>query len=258
MELEFIDGINLTKKMKPKHLYLRGLFAICLLIFNISSPVLAANMESDNFKLEDTNFNMTGGKKSSENYKVSDTVGQISGKYGSNGYLVNAGFQSTTTLTPFKFSVSKTTINFGPLSPDTPSTESATVGVSGEGTYGYLVSVLEDGQLRKTETVFIPDTQCDSPINPCTAILAKSWRENTAYGFGYNLQGEDIPKTYRSINYFRPFPSKTNGQSPALIMSSTRIGKGKSATITFKVLVSKYQDPGQYQNLINFTAIPTY
>lgn len=240
-----------------------GLSLILIFLFFIfnSRLVFAEFMDSSNYRLEWTNLNMTSGKKTSPGTGniITDTVGQTAaGKYSSSGYIVRAGFQYIYSIIPFSFTVSKTSISFGSLSPDTPSTQSATLTVSSGSAFGYQVTAIEDDQLRKSASVYISDTQCDNALDPCTATNAKVWVLATRYGFGYNMTGTDIPATFTDSTYYRPFPSRTDGGSAAIVMTGTNVGQNKQSTITYKVNISNTQEAGAYQNIINFVATPSY
>ena len=235
------------------------LITVCCLLFAVCfSEAHAEHMTSPNYKLEQTNLNMTSGKKSSSGYTVTDTVGQFAAnKFTSTGFIVRAGFQYYYSIIPFRFAISKTAINFGFLSPDTPVTDPAVLTVSVGGAGGYKVTAIEDDQLRKSATVSIPDTTCQV-ADPCDVTDAKPWTSSTIYGFGYNMNGTDVPATFADTTYFRPFPSNGDGASAATVMTGTNVGRNKQATITFKVNISNLQEAGSYQNILNFVATPTY
>ncbi len=240
-----------------------SLFVLVLgsLLFLTIKSASADKMNSPNYQIEWTNLNMTSGKKTSPDSgtTVTDTAGQTApGRYTSAGFIVRAGFQYMYSIIPFSFSLSKTIINLGTLTPETFTTETATLTVSSGSAFGYQVTVLADGKLRKNDSVFIPDTQCDNPLDPCTISQAKSWTSTLSYGFGYNMQGTDVPLTFVDETYFRPFPSAAEGQNPAVVMTGTIVGKDKQATITYKVNVAATQEAGSYQNTINFVATPFY
>lgn len=234
-----------------------AIFNFYFLIFNMCSAY-AEHMTSPNYKLEQTNLNMTSGKKSSSNFTVTDTVGQFAAnKFTSTGFIVRAGFQYYYSIIPFRFSISKTNINFASVTAQNPVTDNATLTVSSGGAGGYRVTVSEDDQLRKNATVNIADTTCEAG-DPCDWDNAKPWTTNLAYGFGYNMNGTDVPATFVDTTYFRPFPSLLDGKSPVTVMSGTNVGRSLVSTITFKLNVSNLQEAGQYQNILNFVATPTY
>lgn len=229
-------------------------------LFLFLKSVSAINMESPLFKIQYGEIGIAGGNKSSTNYNLSDTVGQTAAaQFQSSGYIVKAGFQYLRSIIPFRFSISNTSINFGTLIPNSPQTATTTLTVSFGGAGQYQVTVIEEGRLRTLNGANnIPDTQCDGGINTCNESLAKLWTSNTAYGFGYNISGDDVPSDFINSNYFRPFPNRQENELPAVVMSSTNVGRNRQAVMTFKVNVSSIQPAGRYQTIINFVATPSF
>ena len=72
------------------------------------------------------------------------------------------------------------------------------------------------------------------------------------------MSGDDIATDFTNSTYFRQFADRSNAESAASIMSSVNVGRERTATITYKVNVSDIQPAGTYQNIITFTAIPSY
>ena len=246
-------------RFKLKVIVFLLIFNFSLLIFNLSD-VVAINMDSSRYRIQFGNVNITSGNKSSTNYKLSDTVGQTAaGEFQSNGYIIKAGFQYIHSIIPFRFSISNTKINFGTVFPNTPLTQTITLTVSFGGAGSYQVTAIEEGPMRTFEGgSSIPDTSCDGGGNTCTEYLAKPWTSNSAYGFGYNMSGQDIPSDFVDSTYYRPFPDRTQNESPAVVMSSPNVGKNRQSTVTFKLNVSPIQPAGNYQTVINFVATPSF
>ena len=222
-----------------------------------ASPVLAqATIESDNFKIQMPNFNSGAGIPSSSNYKLNTTIGQTApGLFTSNGYLVRSGFQYINSIIPFSFSLSNFLINFGTLTPGTPSTLTSTLTISSGGAGGYKVTARESDYLKSTDSS-IPDATCDDGF--CTQSSATPWTLDTAYGFGYNMEGDDVPADFTDSTYYRHFANQAQSQTDQIVMSSAIVGRGRVSTITYKVNISGVQAAGQYQNNILFTAIPSF
>ena len=235
------------------------LIIVFLLLFVIRS-VFAVNMESPLFKIQYGEIGIAGGNKNSETYYLSDTVGQTAaGQFNSTGYIVKAGFQYLHSIIPFRFSISNTNINFGNLIANTPQTATTVLTVSFGAAGQYQVTAIEEGKLRTLdEANNIPDTQCDGGANTCSESLAKPWTSSSGYGFGYNMSGNDVPTDFVDSTYFRPFPDRTESESPAVVMNSTNVGKNRQATMTFKVNISPIQPAGKYQTIINFVATPSF
>lgn len=226
-------------------------------IFHTTVTHAQAGMESDNYRIQFPNFNSGAGIPSSTNFRLDSTLGQgAPGLYSSAGYLVKAGFQYIHSIIPFSFSVSDIQINFGTLTPNTPATDSSTLIVSAGGAGGYSVKASENNPLKTSSgTSAIPDTLCDST---CSETAAAVWSSSSKYGFGFNMSGNDVPADFTDSTYFRQFADTSNSESKATIMTSANVGRTRTATITYKVNISNTQPAGIYQNIIMFTAIPSY
>ena len=235
------------------------LITILTFIF-IPSSAFSINMRSSEYRIQFGNINIGAKPQSSSNYDLSVTMGQTAaGEFQSTGYIVKAGFQYIHSIIPFQFSISDTNLNFGSLTANTPKTVQTNLTVSFGGAGEYKVTAEELGPLRTLdETNSIPDTTCDGGTNTCDESTAKPWTSSNAYGFGYNMTGDDIPSDFIDSTYYRPFPNSLASESPAIIMSSTNVGKDRQATITLKVNVSPIQPAGNYQTIIHFTATPSF
>lgn len=228
---------------------------IILLIF--AKPAHAETLESTNYKIRLGNFNMTSGVKSSSNYHLTDTVGQIAAEFfASSGYHVKAGFQYIYTLYNFSFSLSSLAIDLGTLSPNTFATASHTITVSTPG-QGYSVTTFETSKLTKVGgSATIPDTTCDA--GTCTETSATPWITATNNGFGYNVTGDDHATDFVSATYFRPFPDNSMSETPAPIMTSSVAGKNRVGTVNYQVSPSSGQAGGTYQTQVIYIATPVY
>jgi len=240
----------------------RSLLIIVLLIIPYSlftSHLFAVDMESSRFIIESANTTSAAGNKASSNYKLSDTIGQVAaGQFSSTGYVVKAGFQYIHSVIPFSFSISDTSIDLGTITPNTPATQNAILTVYFGSAGQYQVTVAEESTLKTPGTSSIPDTACNGGADTCNESQAKLWNSSSAYGFGYNMQGNDIPTDFVSSSYYRPFPDLSVSESPAVVMSSLNVGKNRQGTITFKANISPIQPAGSYQTIVNFVATPTF
>lgn len=253
--------------MKEK---LRIVILILILIFSsfflhsqlsiLHFAVQAANLSSDSYRIQMGNLNMGAGLPTSSSYKLGVTGGQTApGLYTSTGYLVRAGFWYIKTIIPFAFTISDLSIDFGTLTAGSPSTAQNMLSVSAGGAGGYQVTAIENDTLQTSGgTAEIPDTTCDGGANTCTETDAKPWTDDTKYGFGYNMTGNDIPSDFIDSTYYRPFPSQEEAEDPAIVMSSSQVGKDRVATVTYKVNISGSQAAGDYENYIIFVATPKY
>jgi hypothetical protein len=245
--------------------------ATCYLL--LATNTRAIDMSSSTYKIKYGNINIGAEGSTSPSYSLSTTVGQTAaGEFTSQGYTVKAGFQYWHAIVPFTFSISTTNINLGTLSANSPSTVDATLSVSFGGAGNYQVTAIEEGKLRTMNGNSIPNTSCNSTVNPCTIADAKLWDNNATYGFGYKMADEDIPQTFIDcgVNCYRPFPDNTTTsptEAPEVVMSSENVtvdlaSKPKDiihqATITFKANVSPVQEAGSYHTVVNFVATPTF
>lgn len=233
-------------------------FVILALIFFSVALVHAVNMESDRYKIQFGNVNIGARNQSSSNYNLSTTLGQTAAnEFSSQGYTVKAGFQYIHSIIPFSFSLSQISIDFGSLVSSIPKTSQTVLTVSFGGAGAYQVTAAENGQLRTLLNNSIPDTSCDSGSS-CNESLAQPWTLSSTYGFGYNMAGNDIPTDFVDSTYYRPFPDLTQSESPAVVMSSTNVGKNRQSTMTFKVNVGPVQPAGSYQTIVNIVATPSF
>ncbi len=235
-------------------------FLFPILLAFLTTGVFAVNMRSNLYRIQFGNVNIGAQPQSSDSYDLSITLGQTAaGKFQSSGYVIKAGFQYIHSIIPFRFSISNTLLDFGSLTPNTPKTVQTTLTVYFGGAGDYKVTVAELGPLRTLDnTSTIPDTSCDGGTNTCTESSAKPWTSSLAYGFGYNMSGDDIPNDFIDSTYYRPFPDKLSGESPEIIMTSQNVGKNRQATMTLKVNVSPVQPAGNYQTILHFVATPSY
>ena len=239
--------------MKRKLIFLLSfLFALGAL-----SPLEAVNMQSPSFRIQWGNINIGGRNQASTNYQLGVTMGQIApGRFASSGYLVRAGFQYIHSKIAFSFTVSSLDINLGNLSPNTPATATNVLTVAAGGAGGYQVLAFESHPLRSESGDDIADTTCDN--NDCDETVAGVWTSTTSYGFGFNIQGDDIPSDFIDTTYFRQFANQEAGESPQVIMSSNSVTQQSQATVTYKANISPTQPAGNYQTSITFLAVPMY
>ena len=260
---------------------------ICLFVylFIYSAHVRAINMNSNQYRIQFGNINM-GGQKMSDpvdsTYNLSASLGQTAaGQFESAGYIVKAGFQYIYSKIPFTFSVSSIQANLGTLVPSTPFTASINLSVSFGGAGQYVVTTAETTQLKNFTNNPIPNTTCNGGIDTCTTSLAKTWTSASAYGFGYNMEGSDIPADFINSTYYRPFADLSVPENPVTVMTSTNVTQNLTptpnptltsaplltgtprntthqSTMTFKANISPLQAAGSYFTVIHFVATPSF
>jgi len=239
-------------------------FILTILSFlNVFSPLSAQNMRSDNYEIQMGNINMTAGEKSSQNFKLGDTVGQTaSGLYTSTGFQIGAGFWYITGIIPFTFTISDLDIAFGQLVANSPQVLTNTLAVSAGGAGGYQVMAFETHPLKSASDNYIPDVLGDnSDINEETASV---WTLDTTYGFGFKMSGDDVPDDFTNPacdpDCYRQFadPTASPPEEAQIVMSSDDVVRQSEATASYKINISGSQEAGHYQNQVIFIAIPKY
>lgn len=213
-----------------------------ILILLISSSAIAQTMSNNNYRLQINTKNTKVQVPNNPNYKV------------------KSGFQNISTSNFFTFSISQTLIDFGILSPTNPVTRTNILTILSGSTNGYSVTAFENHKLSSTLSgVFIPDTTCDN--GACSESNTAAWTNPLTYGFGYrcdNLQGTDCASGFSYPSFYKQFADASNSEMPQILMSGINIGIIKKAQITYKVNVSGTQQPGFYNNVINYIAVPNF
>lgn len=225
------------------------------------SIATAENMNSDSYKIQFGNFNITSGEKSSASYNVTDTVGQTGagpyGNYGVSNYFVGGGFQYIYQIPEFEFAVSTTSIDFGELIIGQLETESHTMRINTRGAGGYAVYARIAHAMRHQDgSETINHTSCDNTL--CTITTAGVWTDDGIAGFGYNMSGTNIPADFIDATYYRPFADLEVPEDAQIVMSSNDIANDEISTITYKVGVDATQRSGRYNTEVRFTAVPGY
>jgi|CXWL01.1.fsa_nt_gi hypothetical protein len=254
-----------SPKIQIKFFWTLFIVVICYLLFGasivqIQSPAFAGELSGGNYIIKMGTINISGGKKSSESFRLTDTVGQtIQGQFERTGFRINAGFAYNLSREPFSFILSKNAVDFGAIKPGSFAKDVIVLAANGAGAYGYHISVIENHPLQTTDgKISLPDTSCD-PSDKCTPTHASPWTSSVAYGFGYNLSGDDIDQSeFTDPTMFRPFADNTVNQDPIVIMSHQGKGKKANTRLTFQINVPPSQSSGAYQNTIQFIALPSF
>lgn len=239
--------------------------AITIFVLTLAHPIkqaLAETLQSDNFTVQFGNFNVTSGKKESDSFKLTDTVGQVAagpyGNYGSGSFFLGGGFQYIYQLSEFSFNISKIDIDLGEIIPGNFSTDSNQLTISTKGAGGYNIYAYELHKLQNTSdnNYQIPNTSCDS--GNCTISSAKTWTNATNDGFGYNMSGNSIPADFVSADYFRPFADESASENMQVVMHSDNVATDERSTVTYKASINPTQGAGSYETSIVFVAVPGY
>ncbi len=239
---------------------------IILAVFFNSRLTLAApsSIESDHYKIQWPNVNMGSGSPDSTTYNLGVTTGQIApGLYSGSSFKIRAGFQYIHSIIPFSFTLSDININFGNLTSGVlTNQQTVDLTVDSGSVQGYQVTVEENQPLTSLGIgSTLPDTVCD-PADSCTHIDEGAWSQTDTYGFGYTIDGDDVPSQFASGTKFKNF-AQTDIDTPQKVMGKTPIegheaAEDKNATMTLRINPSPVQPAGTYQNRLIFIATPLY
>jgi hypothetical protein len=234
-------------------------FVILALAFLFTPKAFAQTMENDMYRVQMGNLDSFAGQSSGSNYNLSITSGEsATGLFTGTNYKVKAGFQYVPRTSPFTFTISNTTIDFGNLSPTNPVTRTTTITVNNSSAKSYKVTAAENHQLLVPSTgASIPDTTCDD--GNCTETKSAKWTNTLTYGFGYRCDGSCVANDtgFKLPDYYKQF-SDTSHKEPAATIMSGGTGNGLKATITYKVNISSSQPAGTYTNTVTYLATPSY
>lgn len=217
-------------------------------------------MSNGSYIIRFPNLNSFAGKPSNAQFKLGITGGQTApGLYSGANYKVRAGFQYIKSIIPFTFTINGIFIDFGPITPGTPITRTNTLTISNGSAYGYTVLASENHALRVDSTgITIPDTTCDT--GTCSESVAAAWNNLTTFGFGYrcdNITGTDCQSGFAVSTNYRQFSASESGELAFPVMRGVNVGRNIQSQITYKVNVAGAQQGGNYQNIINFVAVPS-
>lgn len=231
------------------------------LLFLFCPSVKAINMRSTDYVLQMGDLNMLSGRSTAPNFQMTQTGGDLGpGLYTDNAnFKVRSGFQYVMAFIPFRFAISPLDVDLGTLAANTPANVSGTLTVSNGSAYGYQVTAYENHQLAVHGSGALihdftgDDNSCTTPTPACT------WLSDTTYGFGYNMSGTDTSGLgFIDKTYYKQFADDSASESPEAVMTGTAAGKDKQATIKYMVNISATQLAGSYENVVVYTATPSY
>lgn len=218
---------------------------------------IAEVMRSTNYEIQLGHFNMTSGEKSSDGYKVTDTVGQTAaGEFNSSGYNVYAGFQYLYALSEFSFRISDLSIDLGELQPGVLSTGTNQLIISTRsGGYTIYAGAIHPLQLKSDPSLFIPNTNCGGG---CTISSAGVWTNPNQVGFGFNVTGDNVSSDFVDSTYFRPFANRALPQDHQVIASTSQKVTDEVIDVIYQATIDNSQAGGHYETAIEYLALPSY
>lgn len=221
----------------------------------IVHPISAVEMESPRFRIESGSIDFTVPVEKTATPDVILPSNPDAIQFDSEGIIVKTDNQSTESR-PFRFIIEKSLLSMGNVTPNNPSLISSRVSVAGGRTV-YQIVIAESDLLRKLSGETIPDTSCSSQ-KKCTPTTATLWDSPSTYGFGYTVEGQDIPADFLDTDYYRPFANSKKNIPPTILMKAVDKTNERHSTITLKTILSAIQADGTYENTITLTASPGY
>lgn len=164
----------------------------------------------------------------------------------------NGFFVTNDTPSSFIFSTKAADLSFGVLTPSTESEVSNSITIASGAGYQVMISALRP--LTSLSGSTLNNTTCDKK---CTYLHAAPWVNDSNYGLGYTLIGQNKAEDFLNSRYFRALPDLSQKQLPTTISKTTSTTANNSLEIRFKLIPST-NDNESYSAVINLDAIPTY
>lgn len=222
---------------------------------------------AQSYDIENDAIDQMGQEKESDNYKMNDALGQTaSGEISGSSYKIQSGIMYYDMI-PLSFTISNTTVDFGTLTPQTPSTGYTDLSVITNSPEGYQVTAYENFPMRHTgygdsvnKIPYGAAAGDDLPFNSITESAEGDWDAfTTQFGFGYtlsNLSGSDAEFT----SGYREFADDSFSETPQIIMSKsgTTTESGSQVRVTYQVNIDETQPAGTYENTITYILTATF
>jgi hypothetical protein len=214
-----------------------------LLIFLF--PLFCSAATSENYKINADVIGIGGALGSSENYRLTDTLGEpIIGVGTSENYKTKAGFWYMAG-TSLSLVVDSNTKDLGSIDPGTPVTAESTLGVTSDSWGGYDLLVSEDQKMTHTDLATTVDDYFCSIASPCL------W---SGTGLGFTVKsGTGVEAKWGTTPNFKyaAFPL-----SDTIFHEKTGYSSGADNTaVEYKIDTPGTQKSGDYSNVITYTAI---
>lgn len=233
-----------------KHLF------FLLILFTFTLPALVRAQEdggNNTYKLhlEDIRFEEPTPMPARD---ATDTVlyGNEREEFNKHGYVIRHS-SSPSGLT---FSLSPMRIGFDPQ-PDETTVEKTVVGsVAGDNQYSYQLFVAQQKLFTSNTGSTIDNTGCDVAHLSCTSTLARRWQSSGAYGFGYRVEGNDIPFDFHDRTHYRPFPLISNNDEPLVLLNKNNISGTRQFQLFLKLNFPPSFQESTYTGDLSIIALP--
>ena len=174
-------------------------------------------------------------------------------EFNKKGFIIKKDVPATNSESDIRLSVSKTEVRFQVEQDSIPPEDTVILTVSSDNPTGYQISSWQDNLLTSITQNTIPNTRCNTG-DMCTPYTSSLWKDTSAYGFGYRMEGSDIPYDFTQ-HYYRPFPLWQK-ETPVTVMSNSHIATTRQSSIFFKLNPPPSMQEGTYKNVIYIIAFP--
>lgn len=203
--------------------------------FVFPSRSVLADLSSSLYTIYAPTVTFEGGRLNSENYTIEELSGEsAAGIIESQQYRLKLGSVYITIPFVMKFSVSKSNIDLGTLSPSQVASDNIVLSITTNAKSGYAVMIFEDGNLRTEQGNDIDDVVV-SPV------------EAGAEEYGISTTGADGALSQDM--------GITNG---LIVAASSGAARESQVTVTFKSAVSAETAAGDYRHIVTFIASGTF
>lgn len=216
---------------------------IFLLLF-FPAGFLFAAMSSETYKINADVVGQGGAVTDSENFTLSDTLGQPVVGLGTGGtYKAQQGFWNMVNYT-ISLEIDSNTVDLGTVTPGTPNEGQSTLSVTTDSWSGYELLVSQNHSMTHTDaTTTIPNYSCQIS-SPCL------W---TGTGLGFTIKsGTSVDAKWGSDpNYkYAAFPN-----AATQFHTKPDYASGADETVVgYKIDTPTTQKSGNYSNIITYTA----
>lgn len=125
---------------------------------------------------------------------------------------------------------------------------------------GYVLTAQYDGVMKRDGTGATADTQIAATTcqaTACTVSAPQTWTAPATYrGFGYALEGTDVPSGQTYTNGYKPFDVLTN--TPVVIATRTGTASSVTTNTCYRLVVPATTTAGYYFNKIYYIAYPRF
>lgn len=158
-----------------------------------------------------------------------------------------------------RFGVSEALVDFGILSPTSPTIRQTMLSLLTTTTNRTIIQVLIDTEPRNEQSSFIPGTTCDD--GSCNESKDGPWKNVLTYGIGFRCASPTPGAcigSFESPDNYKQFPSLLQDKYYLPVLESILPEEEILATIEYKINIAGTQQSGIYTHTISYIATPGY